>query len=66
MACGILAPQPGIEPGPSAVKASSPNHWTARELPGVEVYARKEEGKEESRHLSTQGRAKGLGESGVI
>ena len=23
---------PGIEPGPSAVKAQSPNHWTAREF----------------------------------
>ena len=33
MACGILVPRPGIEPGPSAVKAWSPNHWTARELP---------------------------------
>ena len=32
-ACGILVPQPGIEPGPSAVKAPSPNHWTAREFP---------------------------------
>ena len=32
MACGILVPQPGIEPGPSAVKAWSPNHWTAREF----------------------------------
>ena len=29
---GILVPQTGIEPGPSAVKAWSPNHWTAREL----------------------------------
>ena len=28
MACGILVPQPGIEPAPSAVKARSPNHWT--------------------------------------
>ena len=26
-ACGILVPQPGIEPGPSAVKVRSPNHW---------------------------------------
>ena len=26
-------PQPGIEPSPSAVRAQSPNHWTARELP---------------------------------
>ena len=35
-ACGILASQPGIEPGHSAAKAPSPNHWTARELiPGL-------------------------------
>ena len=32
-ACGILVPRPGIEPGPSAVRAWSPNHWTAREFP---------------------------------
>ena len=32
-ACGILVPQPGIEPRPSAVKARSPNRWTAREFP---------------------------------
>ena len=32
-ACGILVPGPGIEPGPSAVKALSPNHWTTREFP---------------------------------
>ena len=30
--CGILVPQPGIEPGPSAVKVQSPNHWAAREV----------------------------------
>ena len=32
--CGILVPQPGIEPGllALAVKARSPNHWTAREF----------------------------------
>ena len=30
-ACGILGP--GIQPGSSAVKARSPNHWTAREFP---------------------------------
>ncbi|KAM9030797.1 cyclin-dependent kinase 20-like isoform 4-T9 [Megaptera novaeangliae] len=29
----ILAPRPGIEPRPSAVKAQSPNHWTTREFP---------------------------------
>ena len=32
-ACRILVPQPGIEPGPSAMKAWSPNHWTSREFP---------------------------------
>ena len=31
-ACGILVPQPGVEPGPLAVKARSPNYWTAREF----------------------------------
>ena len=30
--CRILVPQPGIEPGPSAVKART-NHWTTREFP---------------------------------
>ena len=33
MACGILVPQPGIEPTPPAVEAQSRNHWTAREVP---------------------------------
>ena len=32
-ACGILVPQPGMEPAPSAVKSRGPNHWTAREFP---------------------------------
>ena len=32
MACRILVPPPGIEPGPLAVKAQSPNHWTTREI----------------------------------
>ena len=31
--CGILVLPPGVEPGPRAVKALSPNHWTAREFP---------------------------------
>ena len=30
---GILVPPPGIEPGATAVKAPSPNHWIAREFP---------------------------------
>ena len=33
MACGILVPPPGIEARALAVRAQSPNHWTARELP---------------------------------
>ena len=32
-ACGILVPQPGIEPMPPAAEAQSPNHWTTREFP---------------------------------
>ena len=33
IAFGILVPQPGIKPEPSAVKVQNPNHWTAREFP---------------------------------
>ena len=32
-ACGILVPQPGMEPGPPALGAWSLNHWTTREVP---------------------------------
>ena len=32
-ACRILVSQPGIKPGPPAVEAWSPNHWTTREFP---------------------------------
>ena len=32
-AYGLLLPLPGIEPGPSAVRVPSPNHWIARESP---------------------------------
>lgn len=32
-ACGISISRPGIEPMPSATKAWSPNHWTAKEFP---------------------------------
>ena len=32
-ACGILVPQPGIEPAPPAVEVWTFNHWTAREVP---------------------------------
>ena len=33
---GILVPRPGIKPMPPALGARSLNHWTAREVPGVE------------------------------
>ena len=33
VACGILAPRPGIEPMPPALGAQSLNHWTTREVP---------------------------------
>ena len=32
---GISVPQPGIKPGPSAVRAWRLNHWTTREFPGT-------------------------------
>ena len=32
-ACGILIPQPEVIPGRLAVRAQSPNHWTARVSP---------------------------------
>ena len=32
-ACGILVPQPGMEPVPLAGEVQSPNHWTASEFP---------------------------------
>ena len=34
-ACRILIPPSGMEPVPPAVRAQSPNHWTAREFPRV-------------------------------
>ena len=37
-ACGILVPQPGIEPWPLAMRVMSPNHWTAREFPNLSVW----------------------------
>ena len=35
-ACRILVLWPGIEHSPSAVKAQSLNHWTAKEVPALE------------------------------
>ena len=38
MACRILSsPTTGIEPLPLAVKAQSPNHWTAREYSYIKL-----------------------------
>ena len=39
MGCGILVPQPGIEPMLSAVEGQSLNHWTAREVLVVNFFA---------------------------
>ena len=36
-ACGIFVPQPGNDPGPWAVKALSPNHWTTGEYPRLRL-----------------------------
>ena len=33
LTCRVIVPWPGFEPWPKAVKAQSPNHWTAREFP---------------------------------
>ena len=37
-ACGILFPQPGIEPTPPAVEGQSLNPWTTREVPELRFY----------------------------
>ena len=39
VACGILVPQPRIEPVPPAVEARRLNHWTAREVPMMRIFA---------------------------
>ena len=35
MVCGILVPQPGMEPVPPTVEAQGVNHWTIREVPSL-------------------------------
>ena len=35
VACGILAPQPGIEPVPPASGEQNRNHWTSRQVPNL-------------------------------
>ena len=39
-ACGVLVSRPGIESVPPAMEARSPNHWTAREFPGLNRFNR--------------------------
>ena len=48
-AWGILVPQLGTEPGPLAVKAWNPNHWTAREFPKFKCYNKQLLNKEKQR-----------------
>ena len=38
VACGILVPQPGVEPAPPAVEVQSLNHWTTKEVPDFIVF----------------------------
>ena len=33
LVCGILVPPSGTEPGPLAVRAQNPKHWTAKKFP---------------------------------
>ena len=37
--CGILVPQPEIEPVPPVAEAQSLNHWTAREVPTQSLFS---------------------------
>ena len=49
VACGILVPRPGIEPGPPALGVQSVSRWTAREVPSADTLIpdfRPPEGKE--------------------
>ena len=41
MAYGILVPQPGIEPRP--LEAQSHNHWTAKEVPEIDILKQEHE-----------------------
>ena len=37
MVCGILVPQPGIEPEPPALEAQSLNHGSTKEVPRISL-----------------------------
>ena len=43
MACGILVPQPGIEPTTPALEGGFLNHWTTREVPTLRFLTRSAE-----------------------
>ena len=36
--CGVLDPQPGIEPKPPALEAQNLSHWTTREVPSIALF----------------------------
>ena len=38
LACRILVPQSGMEPGPTAVKSGCPIHQTSREFPWLRIF----------------------------
>ena len=38
MECGILVPQPGVEPTCPAEGAQSLHHWTSREIPKTVIF----------------------------
>ena len=38
MACGVLAPQPGVEPVPPAMEAQSRKPWITRGVPAMLSY----------------------------
>ena len=43
MACGILVPQRGMDPGFPAVEVQSPDPWTAREFPSQAILDEEEQ-----------------------
>jgi len=43
-ACGILVPQPGVEPAPPALEVQSLNYWIAREVRRFSEVVRKHQG----------------------
>ena len=52
MACGNLVPRAGDEPGPSAVKAQSPDHWTTREFPIRKLFEKRANQRQCTRSVS--------------